>query len=57
MFREEGRLGINSKRWLRIERDGGHLSVAYTLIQGEKGYDDDECLKLTLKAKKTALKA
>ena len=42
MFREEGRLGINSKRWLRIERDGGHLSVAYTLIQGEKGYDDDD---------------
>ena len=27
---------------LRIEGNGGLLSVAYTLIQGEKGNDDDD---------------
>ena len=33
--------GVKSKDWPKIERDGGCLLMAYILIQGDKGNDDD----------------
>ncbi|GFS18329.1 hypothetical protein ElyMa_001519200 [Elysia marginata] len=35
--------------WPRIERDGGALLMAYTLLQGEKGKEEEELITGAIK--------